>query len=301
MPRYRSLNQEIKRLFNQRIDRVTVNGGFTCPNIDGTKAKGGCTFCQDASYEGLTLVKQSSVSDQIIKGMAYLKERNKTQSYFVYFQNGTNTYAPLERLKSLYHEALAFPQVKGLFIATRPDCLASDIIEFLAELNKKTYLWVELGLSSHRNDRNDFLNRAHTVEECVDAAKNLNAHGINTCIHIMNGLPGETHDEIIEKAHFLNDLPIQGVKIHNLVVFKKTVMEKQFREGKFTLQSQEEYVNQTVDFLENLRPDIIVHRLNAHGPRRLTVAPEWSINKWETINGIHTEMERRNCLQGFKL
>jgi len=297
--RYHSLNEEVKRVFGKRIDRITVNAHMTCPNIDGKKAKGGCTFCSDASYEGLTLLKERvGIQSQIDNGMAYVRQRYPSTQFFVYFQNGTNTYDHPDKLRAYFNQALSYKDVVGVFLATRPDCLSDEVIEVLDELNSKTYLWVEQGIPSHKNEINKKLNRAHTVEDFVNSSERLSKKSIRNCAHIMIGLPGENTEDNIEKARFISALPVQGVKIHNLVVFKDTVLEKQYKAGLYEPLTLDDYTSQCVDFLEYLRRDIVVMRLNAHGPRRVTIAPDWSVNKWEAINSIHKEMERRDTYQG---
>ncbi|OGQ07659.1 MAG: TIGR01212 family radical SAM protein [Deltaproteobacteria bacterium RIFCSPLOWO2_12_FULL_40_28] len=302
--RYRSFNEELKKQFGARVDRITINAFISCPNIDGTKARGGCTFCQDASFEGLTLrtsetfLRGSGIADQIQQGITYLGNRYPSLKYLAYFQNGTNTYAPIDVLQKNFHEALKFPEVVGLIISTRPDCLSSEIIDLLTELNQTTYLWVELGIPSHLDESNRRVNRAHTVDDFVQSTYKLAERSIRVCAHVILGLIGEDSQVVIEKARFMSAQNIQAIKIHNLVVFKDTALEKIYREERYPLLSLSEYANQCVDFLENLRSDIFIQRLNAHGPKRLTVAPAWSVNKWNTINAIHSVLEERDTWQG---
>lgn len=296
--RYLSLNDEISRRFGTRVNRITINAGLTCPNIDGARARGGCTFCQDASYFGASYKKGTSVRRQIEEGIDYLEKRYGGREAFAYFQNGTNTYADVEVLRRLYDEALSFPEIRGLFIATRPDCIPGEVVELLAEIDRRTYLWVEVGIPSHRDDRNRALNRAHTVKEFEESLDRLTSRGIRVCAHVILGLPGEDSYENIEKAAYFSRVPITGIKIHNLVVFKDTALEKQYLKGKYQPIELPEYASLCTDFLENLRPDIVIHRLNAHGPRNLTVAPEWSVNKLATLNAVHAELERRDTWQG---
>lgn len=298
--RYLSLNDEIRGRFGIRVNRITINAGLTCPNIDGARARGGCTFCQDASYFGASYKEGTSVHRQIEEGIDYLEKRYGGREAFAYFQNGTNTYAEVGTLRQLYDEALSFPEIRGLFIATRPDCLSADVVDLLAEMNRRTYLWVEVGIPSHRDDRNRALNRAHTVAEFEESLDRLASCGLRVCAHVILGLPGEDTDENIEKASYFSRVPIAGIKIHNLVVFKDTVLEKQYLQEKYRPIERSVYASLCADFLENLRSDIVVHRLNAHGPRDLTVAPEWSINKLATLNAVHAELERRDTWQGKK-
>lgn len=298
--RYRSFHREVKKTFGERIFRVTVNTGLTCPNIDGTRASGGCAFCQSASYLGASFQEGLSVTEQLRTGMEYVRTRHQTARFFAYFQNGTNTHAPVPVLRRIYDQTLADSDIVGLMIGTRPDCLGPEVLDLLEELNARTYLWLELGLQSHRNDVLQRINRAHTAEEFEEGVKNLNKRKIRVCAHVMLGLPGESGADTVDKACFINGLPVSGIKIHNLVVFKKTLLEKQYREGTVALHDLKTYASECVDFLEHLRPDITVQRLNAHGPREITVAPKWSINKMATMNAIHDELEKRDAWQGKK-
>lgn len=238
------------------------------------------------------------IPDQLSYGIKYVKERHQTDKFLAYFQNGTNTHAPAEFLRPLFESAIIHPQVVGLMISTRPDCLDEPILDLLSELNEKTYLWLELGLQSHQNHVLDHINRAHSVEEFVSACEKLAKRGIQNCVHMILGLPKETPQEMLEGADFINKLPVQGIKIHNLFVTKHTVLEKWYREGHYQPLTLEDYATLCVDYLEKLRPDIIIHRLNAHGPARLTVAPDWSINKLGTLNAIHAEIFKRDTWQG---
>lgn len=299
--RYNAFHREVKNIFGGRIDRITINTGMTCPNIDGTKAKNGCTFCQDASYWGLSLLKKEnpSITEQINRAKTYLKERYPSSiGYFAYFQNGTNTYEKPDVLKKVYNEALQSSGMVGVMIATRPDCIDEKIADVLSEINEKTWLWVELGMPSHRDDRNKKLNRAHTAKDFENAVKLLHDRKIKICAHVMHGLPDEKRDEMIDKARYFNSFPIDAVKIHNLIVFTDTVLERHFHDGHFTPLELDEYKKWCVDFLEHLRPDILIQRLGAHGPRRVTVTPQWSVNKWNVINAVHEELESRNTWQG---
>ena len=298
--RYRAFYREVQKTFGERIFRVTINTGLTCPNVDGTRARGGCTFCQDVSYFGASFHEGLSVKEQLQTGMEYVRTRHQTARFFAYFQNGTNTYAPVSVLRKIYDQTLADSHIVGLMIGTRPDCLGPEVLDFLEELNKRTYLWLELGLQSHKNDVLKRINRAHTIGEFETAAANLDKRKIRTCAHVILGLPGESNADTVDKARFVNKLPVAGIKIHNLVVFKNTVLARHYREGQVPLQNLKEYAEACVDFLEHLRPDITVQRLNAHGPREITEAPEWSINKMATMNAIHDELERRDAWQGKK-
>ena len=295
---YLSLNTVLKEKFGQRVYRVTLNSGLSCPNIDGTRAKGGCYFCNDDYLLAHSWHKQQSIPDQLAYGAKYITERHGATKYLAYFQNGTNTHADVKILRPLFFDALTFPGVVGLAISTRPDCLNDDVLDLLSELNEKTYLWIELGLQSAQDHVLEKINRAHSVDEFAVATQKLAARKILNCAHVIIGMPDETEEEILAGTDFVNALPIDGIKIHNMFVTKHTVLEKWYKEGKYVPLELADYVRLCVDYLERLRPDMIVHRLNAHGPERLTVAPDWSVNKLATINAIHAEIARRETRQG---
>lgn len=299
IPPYLSFNEVLKKKFGERVYRVTLNSGLSCPNIDGTKAKGGCYFCNDDYLLAKSWHKRQELQAQLDYGVQYIQDRHGANKYLAYFQNGTNTHASVPFLRPLFEEATRYPGVVGLAISTRPDSLPEDVLDLLSELNEKTYLWVELGLQSAQNHILEKINRAHTVEEFSIAAEKLAKRNILNCVHMILGMPGETEDEMLAGADFVNGLPVNGIKIHNMFVTKHTALEKWYKQGDYAPLTLDDYVRLCVDYLERLRPDIVIHRLNAHGPARLTVAPEWSINKLATVNAIHAEIARRGTRQGM--
>jgi uncharacterized protein len=297
--KYNSFNQLMKTKFGSKVYRITLNSGLSCPNIDGTRAKGGCYFCNDDYLLAKSWHKQQPIEDQLSYGIEYVKERHpNTHQFLAYFQNGTNTHAKADFLRPLFYKSIEPKEIVGLMISTRPDCLDNEILDLLSELNEKTYLWVELGLQSPQNHILEKINRAHTVEEFAAATEALHSRGILNCAHIILGMPDETPEEMIQGVDFINNLPVDGIKIHNMFVTEFTAMAKWYREGKYKALTLDEYAKLCVDYLERMRPDIVVHRLNAHAPARLTVAPEWSINKLGTLNAIHAEIVKRNTMQG---
>ncbi len=298
--KYKGFNEVLRQHFDgDKVYRVTLNAGMTCPNIDGTKAKGGCYFCNDDYLLAKSWHKQLPLKEQLDVGIKYVRERHpNTHKFLAYFQNGTNTHAPVESLRQWFYEVLEHPEVVGLMISTRPDCLPPAVLDLLSELNEKTYLWVEMGLQSTQNKVLDHVNRAHTVEEYSDACLELAKRNILQCSHIILGLPGESPQEMIAGVQFINQLPINGIKIHNLFVTEYTPLAKWFRQGLYQPLELKEYATLCVDYLERLRPDIVIHRLNAHAPKSLTVSPEWSINKLATLNAIHAEIMARDTYQG---
>lgn len=296
--KYNSFNEVLKNKFGEKVYRITLNSGLSCPNIDGTRAKGGCYFCNDDYLLAKSWHKQQPIADQIEYGIQYIQERHGANKYLAYFQNGTNTHASVDFLRPLFMDVLKYKEISGILISTRPDCLGEDVLDLLSEINKKTYLWVELGLQSPQNHILEKINRAHTVEEFTEATLNLKKRNILNCAHIILGMPGETHEEMINGVDYINNLPIDGIKIHNMFVTKYTTVAKWYKENEYKPLELEEYTQLCVDYLERLRPDIIIHRLNAHAPARLTVAPDWSINKLGTLNAIHAEIKLRNTWQG---
>jgi hypothetical protein len=233
--------------------------------------------------------------------MEYIKKRHGATKFISYFQSGTNTYAPVEKLRPLFFSAIDHPDVVGLAIGTRPDCVTSTHLELLEELSHKTMLWVELGLQSAHDKTLALLNRGHTVSDFANAVRFLKQKNITVVAHVILGLPGETMKEMIETAAFLNELHIDGLKLHNLHVLKGTVLEGWYEEGNLKLPDLAAYASWVVDFLEHLDPSIVIHRVNGHAPRHLTVAPQWSINKLAIFNAVEEELERRDTWQGKKL
>jgi len=296
--KYNSFNEHLKKRFGQKIYRVTLNTGLTCPNIDGTRAKGGCYFCNDDYLLAKSWHKQQPLQDQLEYGIQYIRERHNTDKYLAYFQNGTNTHASVEVLRPLFMKVLNQEGIVGMMISTRPDCLGEDVLDLLSEINDQTYLWVETGLQSPQNHILEKINRAHTVEEFAEAAMHLRKRNILNCAHIILGMPDETEEEMINGVKFINNLPVNGIKIHNMFVTKYTALAKWYQEGQYQPLELKRYAELCVDYLERLRPDVIIHRLNAHAPARLTVAPNWSVNKLGTLNAIHEEILKRDTFQG---
>ncbi len=297
--RYNGFNEVLRRHFGEKVYRVTLNSGLSCPNIDGTKAKGGCYFCNDDYLLAKSWHKTLPMDEQLAVGIDYVRERHpNTKKFLAYFQNGTNTHASADFLRPLFFNAINRDEIVGLMISTRPDCLGDEILDLLSELNEKTYLWVETGLQSPNDHVLEKINRAHTALEFAEAANNLHRRKIKNCAHIILGMPGETKKEMIDGVSFINDLPVNGVKIHNMFVTEHTALAKWYRAGEYTPLELSEYAALCVDYLERLRADVVIHRLNAHAPERLTVAPMWSVNKLATLNAIHEELTRRETRQG---
>ncbi len=295
---YRSWNAHLRQHFGEKVFKVALDGGFTCPNRDGTVAARGCTFCSQRGSGDFAGRRKQDLVDQYVAIKARMNEKWKEGKTIGYFQAFSNTYAPVEELREKFEVILEQEGVVGLAIATRPDCLPDDVVEYLAELNERTYLWVELGLQSIHPKTSDLINRAHDMECFVEGVEKLRAHNINVCAHIINGLPLETPEMMMQTAQACAELDLQGIKIHLLHLLKNTAMVKQHEEGLLRLLEKDEYVKIVCDQLEILPPEMIIHRLTGDGPPKLLIGSEWSLKKWEVLNAIDWELEARGSFQG---
>jgi uncharacterized protein len=296
--RYNSFNRVLKDIFAARVYKIGLRLDFTCPNRDGKVAVGGCIYCNNASHTPQDYRPRTSVTEQLEKGARAIRNRHRAEKFIAYFQSYTNTYESVLKLERLYREALDFPGVVGLSIATRPDCVADDVLNLITDVSRDTYLWIELGLESMFDRTLQWVNRGHGLREFVDTVERCKNRGLRICTHLILGFPHESREEILQTPELLNRLEIDGVKLHNLHVIKNTVLEKYYNAGDFSLLNQQEYVSLVVDFLERLNPGISVHRLTGETYRAITVAPDWSINKMGVHNAIHNEIERRDSWQG---
>lgn len=300
--RYTTWNEYLRGTFGEKIFKVPIDAGFDCPNRDGTVARGGCTFCTVSGSGDLILEPDAPIAEQFrIEVEAFHKKWPGVKKYIAYFQNFTNTHAPVEVLRERFEEAVNQPDVIGISIGTRPDCLPTDVVEYLAELNERMEVWIDLGLQTTFEETSDLINRAHDYETYTDAVARLRAHNINVCVHLINGLPGETHEMMLENVRrMILDSDIQGVKLHLLHLMKNTRMQRDYHEGRLQLLSQEAYVKVICDQLEMIPKEIVIHRLTGDAPRDSLIGPMWSLNKWEVLNAIDQEMERRGSVQGCK-
>lgn len=298
--RYHTLNFHLRRKFGTKIFKVSLDGGFTCPNRDGTVAVGGCTFCSARGSGEFAGDRREDLVTQFHRVKDRLHKKWPKAKYIGYFQAFSNTYAPVEECKQMYETILAQPDVVGLSIATRPDCLPDDMVEYLAELNQRTYLWLELGLQTIHEHTAQLVNRGHDFACFLEGLEKLRKYGIRTCVHIIHGLPGENKKEMLETVEACANMDIQGIKIHLLHLLKNTPMVKQYEQGLLTFLDQETYVQLVVDSLELLPPDVVIHRVTGDGPPDLLLGPMWSLNKWEVLNAIDDELKRRNSWQGKK-
>lgn len=298
--RYHTLDYYYKQKFNSKVFKISLNAGFTCPNIDGTVGYGGCIYCSKTGSGEFAGKKEDSLKKQFETIRQLMLKKWPVAKYIGYFQARTNTYADIETLKNLYETVLSFENVIGLNIATRPDAISQECLNYLEELNKKTFLTIELGLQTTNEKTAKLINRCHNIKCFEKMVKELRKRNINVVVHIINGLPYETREDMLNTIKYLNELDIQGIKIHMLSILKETPLEKLYKEKKFKILSKEEYIEIVVDQLELLRPEIVIHRITGDPKSDDLVEPKWLIKKFCVLNDIDKEMKRRNTYQGKK-
>lgn len=298
--RFLSIDAVFKREFGRKTVKIPLNAGLGCPNRDGSKGVGGCVYCSSslsgefAGSPSLTLADQFEATKRL-----YLNKWGET-AYIAYLQAGSNTYAPVERLKRIYDEALAIPGVCGLSVATRADCISEEVAGLLSEISERTYLTVELGLQSSSDRTARLINRCHSYQEFLEGYRRLSSRGIKTCVHIINGLPGETKEDMIKTAMDVAQLSPYEIKIHLMHIIAGTEAEKMYRRGEIIPLEREEYIGVVCDQLELLPPTVAIGRLTGDGDKRTLVAPLWSRDKRSVLNGIDRELRLRDSFQGIK-
>ena len=295
---YHSLDYELKRRFGEKIYKLTLNGGMSCPNRDGKISFGGCIFCSEGGSGEFASAACLSIPDQIQDAKKRLAGKRPVNQYIAYFQAYTNTYGPIEHLRKIFTEAIEDPEIVLLSIATRPDCLPDEVIELLAELNQKKPVWVELGLQTIHESSARFIRRGYPLSTFTDAVRRLNQQGIEVVTHVILGLPGETKEMMLETVNYLNTMPIQGIKLQLLHVLKGTQLALEYEKQPFSLFELEEYCDFTIDCLEILPPDMVIHRLTGDGPRSLLIAPLWSTDKKRVLNTMQKRLKERDTWQG---
>ena len=300
--RFNDFPSHFRKLFNQRVQKISLNTGFTCPNRDGTRGRGGCTYCNNQTFNPQYCNLEISINDQLNRGIEFFSKKYPDMLYLAYFQAYTNTYAPLENLKILYNESLQHPKVIGLVVATRPDCINDEILDFLQELSEKVYVMVEYGVESHLNRTLQFINRGHTFEESVKALEATAKRNIRTCAHLILGLPGETYEDFMDQAKTISQLSVENIKLHQLQIHKGTVMAGQYEQnrGAFHLFLVEGYVDLVVDYLEWLNPRIVVERFISQSPPDLLIAPRWELKNFEFVAKVENRLKERDTWQGKK-
>ncbi len=297
--RYNSLGQHLRRRFGGRVQKVSVDAGFSCPNVDGSVAVGGCTFCDNRSFSPSRRIQLRQISDQIDHGIRGLKKRySKCKGFIAYFQPATNTYAAVDRLRVVYEQALVHPDIVGMAIGTRPDCVPDDVLDLLEEFAGRTYLSVEYGIQTIHDRSLDWMNRGHHYDVFPDAVARSRGRGFEICGHIILGLPGESHADMLASADEMARQQLDSIKIHNLYAVKNTPLADQVVQGEVTLMQRDDYVRTVVDFLERLPPSMIVERVSGDAPRDFFVGPDWCLDKSAVLLALRNEFERRDSWQG---
>tara|TARA_B100000900_G_scaffold85578_2_gene69308 strand:+ start:19436 stop:20377 length:942 start_codon:yes stop_codon:yes gene_type:complete len=299
--RYRDFSQFIKEKFNGRVQKVSIDAGFTCPNKDGTKGKGGCTYCNNNTFNPDYCKPIKPILVQINEGIEFFSKKYKTQKYLAYFQAFTNTYAPLKELKPMYEEALSHSDVIGLVIATRPDSIKDDVLDYLQYLAKTgNFIKLEFGLESTNNRTLELINRCQTHEEAIDAFSRANNRGLHLGAHLILGLPGESKEDMLEHAIKVSRLPVNTLKIHHLQIVKHTMMAYQFKNTPeiFTFMDLDEYIDLIVDFIEILNPNIILERFFSESPARMLIHPKYGLKNFEVKHLVNKRLDERDAWQG---
>ena len=296
--RYNIFSEELKRVFGCRVHRISVDAGFSCPNRDGTVGNTGCIYCGGSGSGSFGIIRGASIAEQLEHGKEVMTRKYKAKKFLAYFQPYSNTFATSGRLQALYDQALAVEDVVGLIVGTRPDCLPAETLDVLASYARKTYFWLELGLQSHLDRTLSLIRRGHDFASFVRGVKECKARQIKVCAHIILGLPGETREEMLAGAQVLNDLGVDGVKLHLLHVMRDTALADEYQQGRVRILDRDEYVGLVCDFLELLDPAISVQRLTGDGNRDHLLAPLWSLQKFEVLNTIDSELVRRGTCQG---
>ena len=299
--RYHTLDYFYKNKFNSKVFKVSLNAGFTCPNIDGTVGYGGCIYCSSLGSGEFAGDKNKDLVTQFNEVKTMMERKWPNSKYIGYFQANTNTYAPLEELRDKYETIINLDNVVGLNIATRADSITDECMDYLEDLSKQTYLTVELGLQTIHEKTSTLINRCHTLECFVECVKKLRKRNINVVVHIINGLPYETKDMMIETIKYINNLDIQGVKIHMLSILKNTKLAKMYEEQPFHILTKSEYVDIVCDQLEYLREEIVINRITGDPKKEDLIEPNWLVKKFTVLNEIDKEMVRRDSYQGIKL
>jgi radical SAM protein (TIGR01212 family) len=302
MKRYRDFGSFLCETFAFKVQKISVNAGFTCPNRDGTKGWGGCTYCNNQTFCPEYCDPGKPVSEQLEEGIRFFSRKYPAMKYLAYFQAYTNTYAAAGELMSKYEEALAFPQVAGLIVGTRPDCMPDELLGYFARLSRKKFLLIEYGVESTLDTTLLRINRGHTHAESEDAIRRTAAKGIYTGAHLILGLPGETRDEILRHADILSELPLTSLKLHQLQLIRNTLMAKEYLRypERFHIPDIDEYIDLAIDFVERLSPTVAVERFTSQSPAELLIAPEWGLKNYLITAKVHKRMNERNTWQGKK-
>lgn len=297
--RYHSLNYFLRNKFGEKIFKISLDAGFSCPNRDGTISKGGCIFCSERGSGDFAGDRNFCIGDQFAEIKAMMNKKWKEGKYIAYFQAYTNTYASLEILREKYDEALKEEGVVALAIATRPDCLYPNVLDLLEEYSKKVYLWVELGLQTSKDKTAKLINRGYNLEVFEEAIRNLRARNIDVVVHTIFGLPEESKEDMLNTVRYISKLDIQGVKFHSLHLMKGTPLVKLYEQGRLSFLEQEEYIELICKAISILPQQAVIHRLTGDAPRQLLIGPMWSLKKWEILNAIDSYLQDNDIYQGL--
>jgi len=300
--RYNEFGSWLKGQLGFKVQKISLNAGFTCPNRDGKVGVGGCTYCNNQTFNPAYCQTEKSVTQQLEEGKLFFAKKYPDMKYLAYFQAYTNTYGDVSRVISLYEEALGVDGVVGLVIGTRPDCMPDELLDYLEELNKRAFLIVEYGIESTDDDVLRRINRGHLHSATVDAVRRTASRGIVTGGHVILGLPGDSRESILNEAKVLSDLPLTTLKLHQLQLIKGTKMAEEYEENPsdFHLYSADEYIDLVIDFVERLRSDIVLERFVSQSPASLLAVPGWGLKNYEFVDKVRKRMEERDAFQGKK-
>jgi radical SAM protein, TIGR01212 family len=296
---YNDFGSWMKKHFPFKVQKISIDAGFSCPNRDGTIARGGCTYCDNRTFNPSYCHKRDSVTEQLEAGKRFFSTKYPEMKYLAYFQAYTNTYSPTSKLRAMYEEALAVKDVVGLVIGTRPDCVSNDLLDYLQELNKETFILVEYGIESANNKTLEYINRGHTFECSIDALERTHSRGIATGGHIILGLPGEDKNESIRQAKLISALPMDILKIHQMQIIKGTLLARQYNETPFHLYSVDEYIELIAEYIQHLRQDLVLERFVSQSPAEFLIGPKWGLKNYEFTNKLVNYLKQNGIYQGM--
>lgn len=297
-PYYNDYGTWIRRQFEFRVQKISIDAGFTCPNRDGRISTGGCIYCDNRMFNPSYCQRRLSVSNQLAEGKQFFARKYPDMKYLAYFQAFTNTYAPIAQLKALYEEALQVEDIVGIVIGTRPDCVSDELLDYLAELNERTFVLVEYGLESTNNDTLLRINRGHSFEQSVSALERTHQRGLLTGAHIILGLPGEDAAESLRQAPILSQLPIDILKIHQMQIIRGTRLAEEFEREPFHIYTVDEYIELIAQYIQRLRPDMVLERFVSQSPKELLIAPHWGLKNYEFTNKLVNYLKAKDIHQG---
>ena len=297
---YNDFTSYLSKSFPFKVQKISINAGFSCPNRDGTKGRGGCTYCNNKSFSPEYSVCAKSITEQLKEGIEFFSHKYSEMKYLAYFQSYTNTYDSIDKLVDLYEEALAYPDVVGLVISTRPDCMPNELLKYLEKVSAEHFVLVEYGVESTLNKTLERVNRRHTFEESQETIIRTAQHGIPVGAHMILGLPGESYDEITNHATSLSSLPLTTIKVHQLQIIKGTALAKEYKllPESFHIFEIDEYIDLCVDFTERLNPSFYIDRFASQSPKDMLIAPDWGIKNHELTQKVIKRMNEKNTFQG---